>query len=395
MATRFKRQTIALAPLLAGVLLGTMPAHAMLVKATGSPEQDKVREAAAHAAGAKHKCMVKVTASSQDDNEHWVGSGVYIGLSEDQQTGYILTAAHPFQFDPLHLDSVPFRITRVMPGPVANWFQPLLIKKIYIHPDYLPPGKRNDLAVLTFSVPENYALLDKLLAGESFLPAQLAEGNEGREGHSQVAEIVGFGDYGTRPGKPAESTGRVHAGFSLVYFSTDDGGPVFINYTPSDATDDSDPEAIRQRATAMDHPISALALWEPNAVHWIQTHPEQVIPSHGDSGGGLFIGEKLVGLTVGMGSARLIPTPGDRAQGWFASKWNFMVDVFSKRIDCVSSIFEPIANYLEWIDDIEQGHPAAWVIEVGKGSWKKVGDPGPSPAIADPSSRQGTSCVIQ
>jgi hypothetical protein len=375
---------VALAQGISLALAGQLPARAMIFKAGADAEEDRLREEAAHAAGAKYKCMVRICFGSKDGQVVRSGSGVYLGTGEDGKKGYILTAAHVCAFGIEELRQAGFDQVLAFAGPVPKEGQGVAMEKIFINSRFdfgpgesgkrLPesgrrsPFGRCDIALMRFEVPLNAPVT----TADSLVPAILADGKDHLENTSLEAELVGFGGYGTNQGGPPAWSDRVHAGKTLVAFEGRWGTGALVNWTPvlpgvlKAYRAGANFRDLMHRFDLVDCRIKAAFPADRDSAQWIQTHPDHAVPAAGDSGGPLFmdtpVGPKVVGITSRAAGCLLLPEGTEDPVG------------------CIGSVWEPVTSHLGWIKALQAGHPApAWTIEPGAAGWRRLEGKASSP----------------
>jgi len=364
----------ALAAALESLCLGfgaAVPAQAIVVQAGADAEADLARAEAARKAGAAHPSLMRIQFLSGAEGQAPIhASGVYLGTSEDGQTGYLLTAGHIFNFDPAGAREPAFLQALGQAGPVAPKDGGIPLGRILVHPGYRPlkdllAGAAgpvvNDIAVITFPVGKEAAAL----MASGLRPARLAGATDHRGAASLEAEVAGFGLAGTSA-SDLEPADAVRGGRTLVHPVHFLAGEILVNLAPAVFTLEETGKAAQEGASLLHcfkpAPEPIRAVWEGDEVntHWIQTHAEHVLPAPGDSGGPLFMetkeGPRVLGITSTVTHLSLRPEGAEEP------------------MDCLASLFVPVGGHLDWIQAVRDGGKAqAWVLEPGGKPWKLQG----------------------
>jgi hypothetical protein len=354
-------------------LLGVLPAPAIIVQDAADPEARRLRAEAARAAGAKHQGPVRIHfAATEAGSAMRHGSGVYLGDSADAETGYILTAAHVFRFDPGRREPAPFRRAMAWAGPEAPSGEGAVIERIHIHPYYDTgsgtkgiPLPSHDLAIATFS----WKGRDSLRATGHWRAANLIEPKAVPEGSAIDAEAVGYGRFGTNGKDQPEFADGIQGGWTRVQPIRYRGLDSLVSWLGCAETEEScreSKQSLRQALHRFQLPKTvqrARIPGEKEAAQLLQAHPEQVLTAPGDSGGPLFLptaaGPRVFGIASCLVMHDLEPEGGDGPEL------------------CIGAVWAPVAPYLEWIRAVLDGtEPPAWVLESGETRWRRQAEAG-------------------
>ena len=366
-----------------GLLLGLL-ARAIIVQAGADPAAVRARAAAAREAGAKFRGPVRIHfADAEGGNAMQHGSGTYLGASADGRTGYILTAAHIFQFNPDEGTAAAFCRAMAWAGAEAPSGEGAVIDRIFVHPDYAgraQAGKAwdrsfpNDIAVMSFS----WDGRDRLKATGLWQAATLVDGKEATDLLVADAEVAGYGLFGTNgTGEPELSDG-IQAGWTRVQQASRLGRPMLVNWVPCAVSQEryletKPPIKRLLHRFQPDRRVRAARLpWEKQAGHTIQAHPEQVLPAPGDSGGPLFLWTGRGLQVLGITSCLLLNT--------------LVLEGSGTPELCLGSVWEPVAPHRDWIRLVrETGEAPAWVLRPGQPHWERQGPAkGPEGKGAEP-----------
>ena len=362
----------------------------MIFPACPTPASAKALLAQAHERGRQCKSVVGLCIAfvPVDSNEEFetVGTGVFIGTTEDGRSGLILTCAHLWFPEGLGRKSV--SEIRVNFGaenrfrPVAGMLQVLGTRVIFPpnhrsgydpNPEACPTlipaifdkvilRKHTDMALVEF--PMEPALAEAL-AGHGFQAARfyddprlrkpLVDGEPLLEGW-----FAGFGRPGFRdqPMLLPRAIPKVHAGDTLVGYDETGSVPCFSQvspWTPSSGPkrpiEEYDPE---ENDSQFEPAPRAQTWWDLYNRAWVevQTHPEQACMASGDSGGPLYLqdgqGDLLAGIASHVEWPVLTEKGGKGRKKFLMQRW------------------VAIHPYLPWIAAVRQGDLGSlWVMTKG------------------------------
>ena len=344
------------------LLLGSLPAGAVVVRGGGSREEVEEAERLSHAAGMALPSVVAVTVTSRDGRGRCQGSGVYLGSGGGELNGHILTCAHLFCGEPVDARAglgevlVTFagggkraRADRVFLAPMfksyPKWFS--LARALDVEP------VRADLAIVEFCMAGWTEA-----ARAALTPARLHAGTPGPDGVLLEAQIAGCGVFGTSRGPaPVPGQPRLHAGKAWVAYGTWRERTAFLLALPSTPHwDQSCPPARPRDRAELPGPWPGPAGMgfrddTSGAIYPVCCHPEQAVTAPGDSGGPLFLltldGPRVAGIASSTLDEHLTHGPN------------------GAMVSTLLQFFEPVTGQLEWIRATRDGTAAVKrVVEV-------------------------------
>jgi hypothetical protein len=365
-------RSVRLAVTALALTLASLPAGAIVVQEGKTPEDTARRLAEAHAEGRKHPNVVGLQAIGLE-GELVEGTGVFLGLDDKGQTGFVLTASHLFRELGQKPGSRAFLGVMVTFGPRNGSTQGagchrVAANRIYIHPDREEfadrlerdgrisesPAIRHDVAVLAFPAEGCGKALDRL----GVKPAALFD-EEIPRAPLTAARIAGFGLSGTHGDVMLQATGRIHAGDQLVTFGRYRGLDAFMQwhvYPDSIVLNWSKStwygEAFNRSAfqpMAETQSFTTPCLPEPVQV---RTLPRECSAAVGDSGGPLFLVNKA----------------GEQAVAGILNyrRYDYSTGADGRKRILTVMLAEPVKDHLPFIRSIQEGQPGkAEVIEAG------------------------------
>ena len=334
-------------------LLTLTPARATIIQSGPTPQADLLLEAEAHAAGAKHACVVGLARPASASAWATVATGVYLGTSNDGRRGLVLSVAHPFQHLPA---KVPHGSLSVLFSP-QNADAPGLVPvaRVHVHPQ---AGCAPDLAILEFDASRHQARL----AQAGILPAVLEEGPASTVPLME-AEIAGFGRLGRNARPTLGEAGRIHGGHTRVTYGRCLGHWGFHHWSP--LAEEAFEAALSQGRMGNRYPF----LTDAPATHGflpgscrpipLGSHLKLALFAPGDQGGPLIFptasGPKVAGI-ASRTRFRHLELPKTHSRFFEVLRFDF-------QLFAVQS-WEPVMDHLGWIREVQAGPGEVELLEV-------------------------------
>jgi hypothetical protein len=326
-----------------------VPAHATILLGGATPEETALLEEKAHQAGARHTNVVGLTLEFHDGDLGMISyaTGVYIGLTDDGQTGLVLSAGHAFDQNvrPKGLRSPKRAWVSLGPkilgkGEAGSVMIPAV--RVELHPEFrwssdsAHAWTTNDLALVAFDA----SIHREALRAHGIAPAKLRADHESKPPLIE-AELVGFGRLGTHACRTLTSPRRVHSGHTWVTPGIVTGRTVLLHRSPVFTVG----EGKDTVHFGFDRIEAGLTIKDPETglETQLRSHQDQALGAPGDSGGPLFFntseGLEVAGIYSGcmIQSVEVVGT---------------LEDEFVN-----TQVWEPVARHLSWIQSCRQALP--------------------------------------